>query len=315
MATNTKKYLLILGGLFVLFEIYVYFHLPPKDFPVGDIITIPTGETLQDITNRLYAEHVIAWPIVFRSHVILQGGEKRVIAGDYLLPRAEGPADLAYRFVHGDFGLNEKKVTIPEGYNVFQIADTLQKNLVNFNTAEFLKLAKPEEGKLFPDTYFISPVATPDVVIEMMKTTFIKKILSVKEIATSPHKFNDIIKLASIIELEASSTESRKVVAGILWKRLSLNMPLQVDAAFTYVTGKNISDITAKDLKIDSPYNTYLHAGLPPTPVGNPGLDAIRATVSPTETAYLYYISDKSGNLHYAKTLSEQNKNIAKYLQ
>ena len=126
---------------------------------------------------------------------------------------------------------------------------------------------------------------------------------------------SDVIKMASILENEARLYESRQIVAGILWKRISLKIALQVDAAFKYINGKTTEDLTLDDLKINSPYNTYNRLGLPPTPISNPGLLAIKAAVNPIKTQYLYFLSDKSGNMHYAITLEEHAENKWKYLK
>ena len=108
--------------------------------------------------------------------------------------------------------------------------------------------------------------------------------------------------------------ESRQIVSGILWKRLSLGMALQVDASFKYINGKGTKDLSLADLKIDSPYNSYLYKGLPPTPICNPGLGSIQAALTPTQTAYLFFLTDKTGNMHYAKTYAEHLLNKQKYL-
>ena len=121
--------------------------------------------------------------------------------------------------------------------------------------------------------------------------------------------------MASILENEARLYESRQIVAGILWKRISLKIALQVDAAFKYINGKTTEDLTLDDLKINSPYNTYNRLGLPPTPISNPGLLAIKAAVNPIKTQYLYFLSDKSGNMNYAITLEEHAENKWKYLK
>jgi UPF0755 protein len=121
--------------------------------------------------------------------------------------------------------------------------------------------------------------------------------------------------MASILEAEARTTETRKIISGILWKRMEIGMPLQVDAPFQYIIGKNTFQLTTNDLKFDSPYNTYKYKGLPPGPIGNPGLDAISATVNPIKTNYLYYLSDVRGNMHYAKTFAEHVINKEKYLK
>ena len=118
-----------------------------------------------------------------------------------------------------------------------------------------------------------------------------------------------------MLEDEARTTTDRQIVAGILWKRLSLGMPLDVDSTVSYITGKPLDQLTTADLKIKSLYNTYLVAGLPPTPIDNPGLDSLSAAVSASTTPYLYYLSDKDGLMHYAVTFAEHQKNVAKYLK
>ena len=309
-----KKIIYFCFGFFALSGIYIYFHLPPADFPIGQVVTIYSGESLQTITESLYNSHIIKSPFTFRAHVIIQGGERRLIAGDCLLDKKEGPADLAYRLVNGKFHLTLAKITIPEGWNIFQIGDYLKANLMNFNKIQFLSLAKKEEGYLFPDTYFVSPTSKPEVIIDKMKKTFNEKIISVAGIATSTHKLKAIIIMASILENEARTTESRRTIAGILWKRLSLGMPLQVDSTFSYINGKNTYELTIDDLKIDSPYNTYVYRGLPPGPIGNPGLEAINSVINPISTKYLYFLSSKSGVMYYAKTFDEHVKNKLLYL-
>jgi UPF0755 protein len=301
--------------LFIAFvTIYLFLHRVPKDFPINQVVTIHPGESLQEVTNNLYDLHIIRSPFAFRTHVILLGGEKKVMAGDYLLDRREGPADLAYRFVGGKFHLKVAKITIPEGWNVFQIGDYLEKTLINFNKTRFIGLAKSKEGYLFPDTYFVSPAVKPEAVITMMNNVFEQRIATVTEISKSPHTLKDIIIIASILENEARTTESRRIISGILWKRLSLGMPLQVDSTFSYVNGKNTYELTLNDLQIDSPYNTYKYAGLPPGPISNPGLDSIRAAVTPVKTPYLYFLSSKSGKMYYAKTFEEHKRNKELYL-
>ncbi|HEY4509143.1 MAG TPA: endolytic transglycosylase MltG [Candidatus Paceibacterota bacterium] len=321
MFTNTdyslqkQKYITcFFVGLFVLGCIYLFLHKPPKDFPLGEIVTIQSGESLQQISNNLRDAHVIAYPFVFRAHVIVQGGEKKVQAGGYLLDRAEGPADLAYRLVHGQFHLETVKITIPEGWNVFQIGDYLTKTLIKFDKKSFLALAKGKEGYLFPDTYFVSPTAKPKDIVNLMQNNFDEKIVVISGMASSTHKLGEIITMASILENEARTTDSRRIIAGILWKRLSLGMPLQVDSTFSYINGKNTYDLTADDLKIDSSYNTYLYKGLPPTPISNPGIDAITSSITPITTKYLYFLSSKSGVMYYARTFDEHVRNKMLYL-
>ncbi len=305
-----KRYLYTSGVfLFFLFCVYLYVHTPPRNFPFNEVVTITPGESLQNITNNLFESNVIRFPFIFRTTVILLGGERKVIAGDYLLDQKVGPVDIAYRLIKGNFHTESKKITIPEGWDNKEIADYLEKNLINFNKEEFLKIVKDKEGYLFPDTYFIANTTRPRAIVNLMESTFDSKIKSVTGLATSTRSLHEILTMASILEGEALTTTDRKLVAGILYRRMEIGMPLQVDATFSYVNGKSTFELTYDDLKIDSPYNTYRYKGLPPGPINNPGLDSINAALYPTKTKYLYFLTSNSGKMYYARTFEEHKRN------
>ena len=189
---------------------------------------------------------------------------------DFLTPNAVVPVKLV-------------RVTVPEGFNIRQIAERLEEAGF-FPAEEFIKLAQNEGGYLFPDTYEFYGHARPEEVILRMKENFLKKAGEV-----SP----DAVIMASLLEEEAAQTEDRKIISGILWKRLGAEFPLQVDAE----------------------PGTYEYLGFPPSPITNPGLDAIDAALHPASSPYWYYLSDKEGNTHYAKTFEEHKQNRLKYLR
>jgi UPF0755 protein len=169
---------------------------------------------------------------------------------------------------------------------------------------------------LWPDTYYLEPTVTPDEVVKKLRATFATKIDPLKStITASGHSLSEIITMASLVEEEASTDKDRRLIAGILWKRLAAGMPLQVDASLTYALGRSTHDLTVDDLKSDPPYNTYQSTGLPPAPISNPGLAAIKAVLEPTKSAYFYYLADQYGVTHYAETLAEHNENKAMYLK
>jgi UPF0755 protein len=198
-----------------------------------------------------------------------------------------------------------------------------------FNKKEFLALASTSEGYLFPDTYLFLPDETPADIISTMKNNFNEKIttlspsivafqtsIQISTVAQSyPRTLANIVTMASILEREATSTADRRIIAGILWKRLDAGQPLQVDAPFFYILGTTSVALTATDLATTSPYNTYNHTGLTPTPIGNPGFDALTDAIMPTSTKYWYYVSDKMGAIHYAVTYAEQEVNTRKYVE
>ena len=134
-------------------------------------------------------------------------------------------------------------------------------------------------------------------------------------IKASGRTFEEIIIMASILEREVVSEEDKRIASGILWKRLKLGMPLQVDAVFGYIFNRDTYSPSFSDLKTESPYNLYLHRGLPPGPINNPGLDSLDTAINPTATDYLYYLTDKNGGIHYAKTYADHRANQQKYLR
>lgn len=287
----------------------------PSEFPINEPVSIPKGASLDDIADSLKKRGIIRSSTLFKLITRVTRNERDLVAGEYYFDRPYSLVGIFSRIAKGALGTATVKVTIPEGSNVFDVADILQGKLNNFNTVLFLRLARSREGFLFPDTYFISQSATPAEVIGLMERTFEKRVMSAEQaIRQSGKSLKEIVIMASILEEEARTTESRRTIAGILWKRLSIGMPLQVDAAFLYINGKNTYQLTVDDLAIDSPYNTYKYAGLPPGPITNPGLDSIIAAATPVKSKYLYYLSDRKGAIYYAATFEEHKVNKEKYL-
>jgi UPF0755 protein len=154
------------------------------------------------------------------------------------------------------------------------------------------------------------------MIVETMTDNFARSVdIYADDIATSTRKFADIVTMASIVEREATSMNDRQIIAGILWKRIDMKYPLQVDPPFYYTLGKDSREITLKDLAADSPYNLYRHTGLSPTPISNPGLDSIYATLHPVKSPYMFYLSDRSGVMHYGKTYDDHLVNKEKYIK
>lgn len=314
------SFLKVVGGvsvLGVLFFVAVSFlRLPPFEFPQNKIIEIQSGMSLGQISTLLKNEGLIRSRMMFEFCVISSRGDEGVLYGKYLFKDPIDACALATRLVQGVSGIPAARVTIPEGSSVREVAQILGKNVSGFNTTAFLTLAEKKEGFLFPDTYFLKLDVTPQVALDTFVSNFDKKIEPLKdEIATSGRSLADLVIMASIIEKEARTNQDQKIVAGILWKRIAIKMPLQVDAPFYYLLGKESSEVTLGDLRMKSPYNTYQNLGLPVGPIGNPGVAAFRAALEPTATPYLFYLSDKDGVMHYAKDFEEHKKNKAKYLK
>lgn len=188
----------------------------------------------------------------------------------------------------------EVRVTIPEGFNVLSIENTLAPKLPNFNKDKFLSEAEKKEGYLFPDTYNFFTTANQEDVLKIMNDNFEKKIIPLQpEIISSGKTENEIITMASLIEREAKGSVDRAMISGILWNRINKGLLLQVDSA----------------------PETYKIKGLPSNPIANPGLEAIKAAIHPESSPYLFYLHDKSGMIHYAITFVEHEKNVVKYLK
>lgn len=316
----SRKNLVIAGValLAVLACLYRAFIATAPYMQSDIVITVEKGDTLSGVAEKLSEARTIRSRVAFKALVIFFSGSKGLQAGDYYFAEPQNAVRIAWRLTHSSYQLKNVRVTIPEGTNSIETADILakQKNLTHFVKKDFLKIAAPYEGYLFPDTYFLMPNVTAQDVVDLMLDTYKMRIKALeKDIVAFGRPISDVIKMASIIEEEARTDETREIIAGILWKRLDEGMPLQVDAAFAFVNGKKDSRyISSEDLKIDSPYNTYVKKGLPPTPISNPGLDAIRATVHPIKTSYYFYLSDKDGNMRYAVTHDQHVLNKQKYL-
>jgi UPF0755 protein len=289
----------------------------PAGFPVETVFSVAKGESLSGAAAALRAESFIKSPFMFKAFLTLVGGTRGLVAGDYYFSNKQGALGLAWRLSRGIYDLKLVRVTIPEGFSSTEIAERLHATFNAFDAKGFRQISAKYEGYIFPDTYLFLPNVTPDEVLKVMTDTYQKKIQEIApEIQAFGKPIHDVISMASIIEEEARTEESRRMIAGILWKRLSIGMPLQVDAAFAFVNGKKASsDLTLDDLKIPSPYNTYMNKGLPPGPISNPGIASILATVTPIPSKYLYYLTDKNGVMHYAVTHEEHVANKERYLR
>ena len=287
--SKIKKIILILCAVGFLF-----FLNAPVDFPVETIIKIEQGENLRNAALKLKESNVIRSQIAFEAFVILLGGEKHLISADYFFEKKLPVYEIARRISRGERYSAQVKVTIPEGFDTSLIAEVFATKLPTFNKDKFILEAKVLEGYLFPDTYFFFSADSEKEVIKSMRENFEKKLNPLRpQIISSGRSEKEIIIMASIIEGEARGDDDRDVISGILWKRLGINMPLQVDVA----------------------PETYKKTGLPKNPIGNPGLLSIKAAINGEESLYLYYLHDKDGNIHYAKNFEEHKINRQKYLK
>ncbi len=285
-----------LGGTFflALFVMLFFASLPPKNFPAGQTVHISKNTPLSEVSNLIWSKHAITSPFLFKYIIFVLYGQRNVVAGDYLFSRPTYVWVVANRMVKGEQGLPKIKITIPEGSTSKDIAWILLKNIPDFDAPYFAKITANSEGYLFPDTYFFYQNSSPEEIVDSLKGSFKNKINSFfSSINLSGRKLEDIITMASIVEREAANSKDRAIIAGILWKRLDIGMPLQVDVAL----------------------DTYDYKGLPRGgPIANPGIDSLKAVLNPTPTKYFYYLSDKDGVMHYAVDHKGHIANRVKYL-
>lgn len=300
--------------VFVVFTIgtgvYVVGFSPPRDFPSGQIITVKEGQTLLDVSNDLKDKNVVRSAFLLRFFVIFYGGERSVGAGDYLLKSPENVLRIAEKITQGLFGVEPLRITFPEGLRLDQMADILEEKIGDFDREIFLDLAKDKEGYLFPDTYFFPRDSSETRIIEIMESNFERQISKVEsDIEGFGKSLQEVIIMASLLEGEARKIEDKRMIADILWRRVEANMPLQVDAVFPFIFKQSIPRVLFSHLEVDSPYNTYLNLGLPPGPISSPGLDSIRAAVTPKQNKYFFYLSDRVGRMYYATDFEEHKQN------
>ncbi len=306
--------LAFLGGV-LLYLIYFLTLGAPIDFPIGAYVRVKDGQTLGQVGEQLKAKHLIRSVAIFEGLVRLIGNDKKIYAGEYFFSGKESGWRVAERLAFGDFELTPIRMVFYEGLTAKDMASLLAKKIPDFDANAFFAAGQPKEGYLFPDTYFVVPGEDPLLLLRSMQNNFSTHVFTASStIAKFGKPLPDILVMASLLEREAADSQSRRMIAGILWHRIAIGMPLQVDAVFPYIIGKNSFQLTKADLKVDSPYNTYTHKGLPPGPIANPGMSSIVAAVTPIKSNYLFYLSDKQGNFHYSATYAGQLANQRKYL-
>ena len=317
--------LLIVLGLLVTLSITTYLSTPPDSLGIPKIITVYPGMSFAEVASILEEEGIIRGVRRFSLLVRYYQATKKIKAGEYRLNTSMLPLDVMNTLVRGD--VIEHPITIPEGYNIFQIADLFDSsNLADRET--FLKKSmdpafvssleiegESVEGYLFPDTYKIPLYMKTEEIIKVMVLRFMD-IYSrnyaerAKELGLT---MKDVVILASIIEKETGTHSERPLISAVFQNRLKKKIRLQSDPTAVYGIVDFRGKVTSKHLKIDTPYNTYLHSGLPPGPIANPGEASLRAVFCPADVDYLYFVSKNDGTHHFSSSLREHNAAVWKY--
>ena len=319
-----KLIILIILTIISLFILNIYYSISLKPVNIADkstkIFVVNKGESVNSIITKLDSQNLIRSRIAFLILVKSLGIENNIQAGDFRLSPSMNSQQIASNLTKGTLDI---WVTIIEGMRKEEVAQIIAKKF-DIPETEFIKAAP--EGYLFPDTYLIPKDASINTILTIFKRNYdnkvdqqIKQQISDKELSEQ-----QTIILASIVEREARSDISRQKVASILLKRWQQNWGLDADATVQYAIGYQPNTktwwkkyLTVDDLKINSPYNTYKNAGLPPGPICNPSLSSIKAVIAAdVNTPYWFYLTSKDGSImHYAKTTQERQENIEKYLR
>jgi peptidoglycan lytic transglycosylase G len=293
----------------------------------GARVVIARGSTFDEIATKLAEAGVIGNVLTFRALARMREQDVAVRAGEYHFDPHRTQNEILQALVTGGAQV-AAWVTIPEGFTAAQIAARLHAEGIGETAAfarEFLGRSivvdatrtKNLEGFLFPSTYLVPLDATPSQVADMLLTQFFKELPGDAERrARALHvTIPQAVTIASLVEREAKTAPDRPQIAAVIYNRLRLGMPLQIDAAIEYALPHHKTELSFADLKLDSPYNTYARAGLPPTPIANPGLPSLEAALHPSKSPYLYYVYCGNGRHVFARTLAQHQANVARCLQ
>ena len=342
---SKKKIILILSVLvFTMFVIsivgFVYLQYTiNKPYDTNDNVkkefVIKSGDSVQQIAANLQSENLISEMDFFKFYVWQKKISGKLQAGNYELSPSMLIPEIANLFIGGKIKSNEILITIPEGFSNKEIDARLvenglieKENFINFNETNNLDLSsyeflqdKPKnaglQGYCFPDTYEYYKNSIIEDIIKKMLDNFDKKLSRElrDEIKKQDKSIFETLILASIIEKEAGFAEDMDKVSSVFHNRLEIDYPLESDATINYITESGRSRSTYEDLEIDSPYNTYKYAGLPPAPICNPGIDAIKAAIYPEETDYFFFLTSSDRKAIFSKTYTEHLKNQSEYLK
>jgi len=294
--------------------VYVLLRAPMAFSPTT--LTVAKGDSTAVVARRLADGRVLVSSVPLRVLLRVSGGDNKLREGTYAFNYPENVFSVARRLLSADYGVPAVRMTFVEGVTVREMAKQVAAAFPSISEKEFIAAAQAYEGYLFPDTYVFSGSLDARGIVDTLRANFDTRTETLRaQVKASHRSLDDVVVMASLIEKEARTEESRRVVSGILWNRIDKDMRLQVDAVFGYIFNRPTYNPSQADQRVDSPYNTYLNKGLPPGAIGNPGLSALEAAANPTKTSYLYYLTGDDNLMHYATTFAGHIANQKKYLQ
>jgi UPF0755 protein len=310
------------GLVWYLFCLFV----PPGQGSVVCDISFPPGSSIRKLAGDLKNGGVIrsSWQFVLMTR--LRGAAHRLKAGEYRITDAMTPEAIMNKIVAG--AVDYRKFSLPEGYSVYQAAELLEQKGY-FKRDVFLNKCRDKsflarlgiteasvEGYLHPATYNLPNGGNEEQLLEQMVGQFDKEYKTLQT-GEGARRFNrhELVTLASIIEKEAVSADEKPLISSVFHNRLRIGMPLQSDPTAVYGVRAFSGKVSKADILRPSPYNTYLHKGLPPGPIGNPGRSAIEAAINPAQSGYLYFVARQDGTHHFSRDLAEHNRAVNRYLR
>lgn len=346
MPIKIIKYSLILIAVILIIAGLFYWRgiTTPAGGQGQDILfMVEKGQSVNQISQNLYGAGLIKSKFNFEVYIWLTEQETKIKSGEYNLSPSLTIREIVKILAAGETLSKERKITIIEGWNVDDINKHFKENNI-ISGSSFVDIAKARigkwemgigklekpgflndappsaslEGYLFPDTYRVFKAATAEDIVKKMLGNFDNKLTDEmrNDIAKQGRTIYEIVTMASIIEKEVRTPEDMEIVSGIFWDRIKYGQPLESCATLAYILGVNKEQYSIEDTKIDSPYNTYRNPGLPPGPICNPGLNAIKAAIYPRYTEYNYFLNRQdTGETVFSKTLDEHNRNKARYLK
>jgi len=317
--TRNKKIAIacmIMGIISIVAIVFSLQFLAPQKGAEEERIVVNLTTSEEELIPKLKEQGYIRSEWAFNFVLKRKGWQGKIEPGGYMVSKSMNAWQLADILVNHPY---QKWIVTPEGLRATEIAEKLQEELGWSNLAKGEFLIEAQEGYLFPDTYLLNLDYTGTDVAKRMKSQFNEKTADLfKEAAEKDIRNDTLIVLASLVQREAANEEEMLLIAGIIWNRWLKDMKFEIDATVQYALGGPGDwwpKIKPDDYKTDSPYNTYLHKGRPPTPICNPGLAAIDAVINSGDSEYLYYLHNSEGQIHLAKTYEEHLENIEKYLK
>ncbi len=309
----------------IYLDLLIYIDTPTDPQAMEQVVMLKPGQGFSTFSNQLYELGVIDHPGKFKLFARIKGYDKQIKAGEYLLSSAMPPLKIFKIILSGKVRLH--RLTIPEGYNLWQVARIVTDSGFGTET-DFLKAAtnaelvhaanvdaETLEGYLFPDTYYFAKGASPEQIV----STMVKRFWSVfkpewkEQAQTLGLTIHEVVTLASIIEKETGVAEERPLISSVFHNRLKRRMRLESDPTVIYGIKDFDGNLTRKHLALPTPYNTYTMKGLPAGPIANCGVQAIEAALFPAETDFLYFVSKRDQTHQFSTNIKDHNRFVRKY--